>query len=53
MMLRWWRCFTFQAIGKALLWIILLGGAGYAAFKTGDCPKDQTCVQEPKMKGKR
>lgn len=53
MMLRWWRCFTVQGVAKALLWIVLLGGAGYAAFNKDRCPKDQTCVQAQKMKEKR
>lgn len=50
MILRMLRCFTVQGVAKALLWIVLFGGAGYAAFKQSSCPQDQTCVQERKSK---
>jgi hypothetical protein len=51
-MLRYWRCILAQSFLKALLWIVLLGAAGYAAFKMSDCPTNQ-CVDQQKMKGKR
>lgn len=51
--LRMMRCWIVQGLGKGLIWIMLISGAGYAAYKMNDCPKDQTCVQDQKMKGKR
>ena len=51
--LKMFRCFIAQGIGKGLIWIMLLGGAGYAAYKVNECPKEQTCAQVQKMKERR
>ena len=48
--LRMMRCWLAQGLGKAVLWIILIGGAGYTAYKMNDCPKDQTCYQAQRKK---
>lgn len=42
--LRIMRCVVVQGLGRALLWIILLGAAGYAAFNVTTCEKGTTCV---------
>lgn len=51
-MWRYWRCVLAQSFMKALLWIVLILAAGYAAYMTNECPKDQTCVSAP-QKAKR
>lgn len=53
MWLRYWRCILAQSFLKGLLWFLLLSAVGYAAFKSNDCPKDQTCVQAQKMKDRK
>ena len=44
-LLRVLRCMVVQGIGKALLWIALLGGVGYAAYKLPQCDQGSTCYQ--------
>jgi hypothetical protein len=51
--LRMMRCWIVQGLGKAVLWIVLIGGAGYAAYSVQKCPDGQTCVQAQKMKGSK
>jgi hypothetical protein len=53
MILRWLRCFTIQGIAKAILWIVLLGGTGYAAMKSSYCSENQTCAQATQMKARK
>jgi hypothetical protein len=48
--LRMMRCWIAQGLGRAVLWVVLLGAAGYAAYKVSDCPQGQTCVQEAKRR---
>ncbi len=48
--LRMARCYIVQSLGRTLLWIILLGGAGYAAYSVQKCPDGKTCVQEAKKR---
>jgi hypothetical protein len=49
--LRTMRCWIVQGMGRALLWMALLGAAGYAAYKTTTpCPDGQTCFSERKLK---
>ena len=43
------RCFVAQGVMKALLWIVLLGAAGYAAYKV-ETRCDGTCVRAPAVR---
>lgn len=44
------RCYVVQGAGRAILWVVLLSAAGYAAYKVSECPSGRTCVQERKLK---
>lgn len=49
--LRALRCFLAQGFMRALMWMALIGAAGYAAYKTvPTCPLGDTCFSERKLK---
>ena len=51
--MRFMRCVLAQGIMRALMWIVLVSAAGYAAYKIlPDCPPGQTCFVEWKSKSR-
>ena len=51
--IRYMRCVFAQSVMRVVMWVVLLGAAGYLASKVNECPKGQTCVDAQKMKAKR
>lgn len=48
-MIRYWRCVLAQGFLKGLIWVALITGAGYAAFKDADrC--NEVCVKARALK---
>lgn len=52
-MWRYWRCIFAQSVMKALIWIVLISAAGYAAYKASNCPPGDVCASPQTMKAKK
>jgi hypothetical protein len=48
--LRYARCLLAQGLGQAIMWIVLLGAAGYVAYKATKCQEGQVCVDALTLK---